>query len=258
VRRYLHIVGLFCLSNLGFWSHSWAQQNVYDEATILLKNELTGGIHIHANGWGLNVTKGQALTVDRTFTMGLEILGMKHPKEVKQFSQYLEEAKRFSYGKTKAFYVIRPTIGIRRKLTEKMRKNGAEISLQSSLGPSIGLTKPIYLEIIRIVNDGTPTRQISIERYDTDIHSIENINGRASVFKGFDQLKLRPGIFVDTGFLFEYSPYQRGVKAVEAGVMADFYFEEVPIMALEKNKQLFLNFYVNVHIGKKYNRSPKE
>jgi len=57
------------------------------------------------------------------------------------------------------------------------------------------------------------------------------------------------------GLDFEYSPYQTGVKGLEAGVMIDAFANPVEIMDLEeiKNKQIYFSFYVNLYFGKKYN-----
>lgn len=227
------------------------QQNVYDETTVLLKDEIMFGAHMHPKGWGLNFQVGKVNTVNRTMLYGIEILGMKHPKERKRFNPYYEDAKSFVYGKLNSMYIIRPTIGLKRVITEKLRKNGVEVSLNSHIGPSFAFTKPIYLEVFSLDDE---IFNIKVERYDPEVHSLSRINGRGSAFKGFDMLKFYPGIFVKTGLFFEYSPYQRGLTAVEAGAMADIYFEQIPLMALERNKEVFFNFYVNLYFGKKFNR----
>ncbi|MEO0403386.1 MAG: hypothetical protein AAF193_00805, partial [Bacteroidota bacterium] len=80
-----------------------------------------------------------------------------------------------------------------------------------------------------------------------------NIFGRASGLRGFDQLKFHPGGFVKFALNFEYSSEKNGIKAIQVGAIADIYPEEIPIMAdLSENSQFFLNGYVNILIGKKY------
>ena len=59
-------------------------------------------------------------------------------------------------------------------------------------------------------------------------------------------------------FNFEYSNEKDLMKGMEAGVVLDVYAQRVPIMANtesfeDQNKALFLNFYLNLFIGKKYN-----
>ena len=233
-----------------------AQQTIYDEPTILYGKSLQGGIHMHPHGWGLNIHGGKSLTVDKTFLYGIEVVGMKHPKEVKQPNRFFEDSRRFTYGKLNSFYIFRPMLGTKRMLTDKLRKNGVEVSLHASVGPSLGVTKPIYLEIRKEVD---LNRQIlSVEPYDPAIHNLTNIYGRASDFLGFDKLKLYPGLYTKLGMYFENSPSQKGIMGLETGVSIDAYLRQVPIMALEENKQFFFSFYINVFIGKRFNRTLDE
>lgn len=232
-----------------------AQQTIYEEPTTLFTKSLHGGVHIHPRGWGLNFAYGDIQSIDKTRYYSLEILGMKHSKEVKQVNSFSEDASAYSYGKLNAFYIVRPAIKVKRKITNKYRKSGVEVSLTTGIGPSFGLTKPIYLEIGGPVIPQLPP---SVERYNPEIHSVNNIRGKASALRGFDELKLWPGIHANTSLYFEMSPYQKQIKGVEAGVLVDAYLEKIPLMALEENNQFFFSFYINLFIGRKYNRSISE
>jgi hypothetical protein len=57
---------------------------------------------------------------------------------------------------------------------------------------------------------------------------------------------------------FELSPYQTQLKGLEAGIALDAFAEKVPLMAFEENNQFFFSFFVNLFIGKKFNRSISE
>lgn len=232
-----------------------SQQTVYDGPTILYEKSIHGGIHLHPKGWGLNFFSGDIQTVDKTRLIGIEILGMKHSKELK-LTPFDESAKGFSYGKLNAFYIIRPSYGVKRVLTDKLRKGGLEVSLVTAIGPSLGFTKPIYLEI-----DTDPRREIlnlSSERYDPDNHNTNNIHGKSSGFQGFSELRIRPGVYVKTSLFFEISPYKTQMKGVEVGAAVDAYSEKIPIMAFEENNQFFFSFFINLFIGSKYNRNDSE
>jgi len=235
-------------------SQASAQQTVYDEPTLLFKKSLQGGVHLHPRGWGLKFGYGDIRTVDRTVYYDIEIVGMKHPKE-ERLPSFNENAKRYSYGKLNALYIVRPTLTYKRMITDKLRKGGIEVSWISGIGASLGFTRPVYLEI-DIEPD--PTLVLNTERYDPERHTANNIFGRASSLRGFDELKFWPGIHGKAGLFFEFSPYQRQLKGIETGVSVDAFFDEVPIMALEKNQQLFFNFYINLLIGEKFNREITE
>lgn len=246
---------LICLF-FGFGLKSEAQQTIYDEATVIFTKSLQGGIHAHPRGWGLNFAYGDIKTVDKTVLYGIEILGMKHSKEVKQFNAFYEDAKGYAYGKLNAFYVVRPTISIKKVLTDKYRKGGVEVSLRSGIGPVLGFTKPIFLEIIRPIDQNRFT--LRTEKYDPEVHGVNNIYGKASALQGFDQLKIWPGVHARSSLYFELSPYQSQLKGLEVGAGVDAYLEEIPLMAFEENNQLFFSFFINLFIGKKFNRSISE
>lgn len=244
---------LFCALVLGV-ELAYGQQTIYEEPSLLFTKSLHGGVHIHPRGWGLNFYYGDIQSVDRTVYYGVEILGMKHVKERKELKSS-RDANAYAYGKLNSMYIMRPSIGFKRKLTDKFRKNGVEVSWRNSFGPSLAFTKPVYLEIKQ---EGEFIAPITVERYDPDEHFINNINGRASVLEGFGEIKLWPGAHVRTGLFFEFSAYQRVLKGIEVGMVLDGYLDEIPLMAFENNNQIFHSFYINVFLGKKYNRSISE
>ena len=43
-----------------------------------------------------------------------------------------------------------------------------------------------------------------------------------------------------------------GVKSIETGVTFDVYGKDVPIMAYTENKQVYINFYINLLYGRKW------
>ena len=103
---------------------AWSQQTVYDEPTILYGKSLQGGVHMHPHCCGVNLHAGKTKTVDKTFMYGVEFVGMKHPKESKQPNRFYEDSRRYTYGKLNSFYILRPMIGTKTMLTDKLRKNG--------------------------------------------------------------------------------------------------------------------------------------
>lgn len=233
----------------------FAQQTIYEEARVPFKREVYGGAMIHGDGWGLFLNYARHRTaVDRDL-FGLEIVGMKHPKEVKSFNPYYEDSRGYFYGKSNALLIVRPSYGKKHQITDKIRRTGVELSYVWGVGPSLGLLKPVYLEIG--VPDVVPYDRFVTERYDPQVHNVQNIYGRASWFKGFGELRLYPGGFARAGLNFEYSGQTTGIKAIEVGATMDVYPVQLPIMAeLEgvQNKQFFFEFYLALQFGKKYVR----
>ena len=231
---------------------SQAQQTIYEDGRSLYKKELYGGFIIHGDGWGLNFYSARHITARDRRVLGIEIIGMKHPKEIKSFNPYYEDALGYFYGKVNSLMIVRPTYGRKHQITDKIRNTGVEVNYVWGIGPSLGLAKPVYLQIGK---PEIPYQFIEVERYDPEVHYVDDIYGRASWFKGFGEMKLYPGLFGKFGFNFEHSGEQAGIKSIEAGVMVDAYPVVVPIMAeLEgvENKQFFMEFYVSLMFGKKF------
>lgn len=246
---------LIAILILFIYTSGYSQATIYDETTVIYKNEIHGGLQFHGHGWGFTFTKGYYKTAHSALQWSIDLVSMKHPKEIKSYNPYFDNAKPYSYGKENFLYMLRPMFGKRNIVTDKFRKNGVEFGYTYAIGASLGIAKPVYLEIGK---PEFPYEYIVIENYEPGEHFIEDIIGRASWTRGFDEMKLYPGVHTKFGLFVEYSPEQTGIKGIEAGVSLDAFPEDIPIMAtIEKgvpeNKKLFLNFYINLFIGKKYN-----
>lgn len=231
-----------------------AQQTVYDETRILYKKELHGGLIAHGDGWGANFFHGKHRTARSRRMIGIEIVCMKHPKEIKSFNPYYEDARGYFYGKLNSVLLFRPTWGRKELITDKLRKSGVEVNYVWGIGPSIAMLKPVYLQIGK---PSLPYETIAVERYDPQQHYPDDIFGRASWFKGIEGSTFRFGGFARFGLNFEHSGAAAGIKALEVGASIDVFPERLPIMAeLDgvENKQFFPELYLSVQFGKKYVR----
>lgn len=231
-----------------------AQDLFEDEAKIVYKHQVMGGLNLHASGWGINLAFLKNKTAFKARVIQFQFVGMKSHKEVKSYNPYYEDARSYFYGKQNNFYMLRPSWGYRKVLYDKLRRNGVEVSYIWSVGPSIGITKPVYLEIGQ---PSLPYQFVVVERYDVNDHFQENIYGRASGLNGFSEIKFHPGLHGRFAFIFEYSPKKTGVTALETGLAVDVYHKKIPIMALEnsENRWIFVNFYVSILFGKKFNKN---
>jgi len=228
------------------------EETIFDEATIIYKRSVYGGITLHTNGWGAHLTFGKSKTAFKSRILQFEVVGMKHIKEVRSFNPYYDDSRSYVFGKLNTLTVFRPTIGMRYVKFDKIRKSGVAIGYNWRVGPAIGLVKPVYLEIGQ--PETPPYQRIVVEKYDPEIHTVEEIFGRASFLKGLNELGINPGIHASFGLNFEYDPERSGLKGIEVGVNVDYYpLNEVEIMAFTDNYNLFVNFYVTLQFGKKFN-----
>ncbi|MGY6561173.1 MAG: hypothetical protein ACXITV_03640 [Luteibaculaceae bacterium] len=228
-----------------------AQDIEYDEASIVYRQQIKGGVLMHSYGFGATFHYGTNLAFNKKLLLHADVLNFRHPREVRRFNPFFDDGRGYFYGKLNHFYAVRLGYGIKKNLFEKSRFGAVGISYTLTGGPSLGLVRPVYLEI---VGPTLPFTSISTERYDPNRHSINNIYGRALGLRGFNDLQFEPGAFVKFGLNFEYSPVRVGVKALEVGVTLDAFLNEVPIMATEDNMQYFLGFYVTFQFGKNFNR----
>jgi hypothetical protein len=220
------------------------------EASLLYRKEFVGGVTIHTEGWGLNARFGQQITNLKKFSLGLDIVSIRHPKEKRVFNPAFDNGKGFRYGKANSLIAVRPTIGIRRIWFQKKRPQGVEIGYNFNVGPSLGLVKPTYLEIIYPTGDNYILLE---EKFDPNKHTVDNIYGRARFSKGFNEISLYPGAFAKFGLHFEYSnDDEESIQALEIGAMVDYYPKKIPLMVIADNYNFFLNFYVSIIFGKKY------
>lgn len=248
----VYIVFLWILAPILAYSQT-EEQTIFDEATIVYKHSVYGGAILHSNGWGAHITLGKSKSVFKSRILQFEMVGMKHVKEIRSFNSYSEHTRSYVFGKLNYFFVFRPTIGNRVVSFDKIRKSGVSIGYNWRVGPSLGFTRPVYLEI---AIPGTYSYQdVVVEKYNPSTHNYDDILGRAGGLRGFNELKLKPGIYGAVAINFEYDSNRAGLKGIEVGATVDYYpIDEVEIMAFAENYQLFVNFYVCLQIGKKFNK----
>lgn len=229
------------------------QASIYDDAArTLYSRENYGGPVLHGDGWGLQFFHGRYRTARDRHLFGAELVGMKHPKEIKSFNPWYEDSRGYFYGKQNSMLVFRAIYGHKHRITEKIRRNGVELNYIWGVGPALGLLKPVYLQIG--APRDPPYMSISVERYDPMAHFANNIYGRASWFRGLGEMQVRPGGHVRAALSCEYASDNTGVKALEVGATLDVFAEKMPIMAEVagvENKQFFLEFYIALQFGSK-------
>jgi hypothetical protein len=226
--------------------------NTYEDVKLLYRNEATFGLVVHTNGFGLNYRRGKHVTAMRKRVFEMEAVNYRHPKEVRITNPYYDHPKGYYYGKLNSFFILRPGIGYQNVIYTKPEHNGVEIRYVTFLGASLGLAKPVYLEILEdspILGDD---KIIVTEKYDPTKHFVDNIYGRGPFMRGFGELKIYPGGYAKFGLNFEYASLEDDVKSLEVGVCVDAYPKVVPLMANERNHQVLLSLYLNFSYGRKW------
>ncbi|MFT4525058.1 MAG: hypothetical protein ACI85F_001210 [Bacteroidia bacterium] len=222
----------------------------FDDRGILLKQEFTGGIMLHSQGWGINLRRSKNKTFKRKRVIELDVVSVTHPKEIKIPGSGNESFQSYVYGRTFQVLMTRLGYGRQNTLYERFDK-GLEIRYLYIVGFSAAWAKPVYLEII---DRNDQTGRVESVRYDYDnpLHRKDNILGASSFFKGFEKMVIHPGLYGKVGISFDYAKKQRSISTIEAGVIVDAYFDVVEQMAVARNNQVFVNLYISLNFGAKW------
>ena len=229
------------------------KRQVYD-------NEMTGGLMLHSRGFGINIRRMKFKDGYNKWGWEIDMANIRHPKEVKLQSQiYFSSNRSFVYGKLNGLYTIRFGYGRDKILVDKTDRGTISISWITMGGPSFGLLKPVFLEVYKD-DPGAPQAQIYTERYDPEIHNYVDINGQAPFFTGIEKTSLRMGLYLKTGFAFDFHLSDKKITTIEVGGIADYFpsyglykDEKVPIMYEVDNYNLWLQFYITFNFGGKWN-----
>ncbi len=240
------------------------QGEAIDGMQVLYKKEVYGGVSLNMNGYGAFITYGKYKGAYKLNLLSVDLNFVKHEKETKNWNQLNDpNARPYFYGKQNNFYTVRIAAGKKIILTPKLRSKGVQVAYSWQAGPSLGFTKPIYLEIIYFTDGPISQPYLEVEKFDPDIHYIDNIYGRASGLRGFDELKFHPGLFGKFAFNFDYSNDKQALKGIETGLAVDAFGKRIPIMAPKilddkpgnpRNHQVFVSAYINFFFGSKFDK----
>jgi len=222
---------------------------------IIYLNEFQAGFSFNTNGYTLTARRSWSPTA--FFERGFEadLVMIRHPKEINSYNPYYRAfgASSYAYGKLNSLYALRIGIGENHEIAEKIDIGSVEINYFYYGGISLGGVKPIYLEINKVYPLAPNNSDLVTERYDPNKHSLEDIYGGVLFTKGFSEMKFYPGIYAKFGLNFDYKISTKKIGTLETGMVVDYYFKEVPIMAKAKNYSYFLAFYISINFGKKWN-----
>ena len=97
-----------------------------EEVNILYRNEASGGLVVHSNGFGVTFKRGWHLTGYKKHLLDIELVSMRHPKQYKQANIFYADAKPFFYGKLNFAYFLRGGYGRQNVLYSKGERSGVE------------------------------------------------------------------------------------------------------------------------------------
>jgi hypothetical protein len=243
MKRFIFSILFFSLIGLG----TAAQGILNDEFQMIFYNEQTFGAFLNSNGMGLDFRFGKRLNArnQRLFEASFDYV--KHPKEYKTVISYDIYTRRFVFGKKNLFWELRGQIGNQHEIFNKHDFSSISIRLFYTGGFTVGFEKPIYYDILTFSSTGLVIDS-EIKKFDPGVHQY-NYGGHASFLKGFDEMKVIPGLTAKAGVSFEYSEKEPIVHAIEAGIALTVYPRDIEIMATEESQFLFFKMFAGYRFG---------
>ncbi len=226
---------------------------------ILYEKFSSAGLNITNSGFNFNYSHGDISNVKTRKFFEIEFASIHHPKEYRQtqdkgYSQVgIPNAKPFVYGKQNAFFNLNVSYGVYKELGRKADRAGVSVGIKMSVGLSLGILKPYYLQLLYPVDKFSA--ELRSEKYSENNKTLfldpNSIYGGSGFQYGIAQLKFVPGIHTKIGMHFDYAIYDEYLKAIEAGIFFNAYYKSVPIMVLKRNEQFYPGIYVGFDFGKK-------
>jgi hypothetical protein len=226
---------------------AFAQGDLNQQQKVFFRNEQTLAVLLNTDGFGLSYRMGKRKDFLNKSIIDFDLGTLRHPKEIKLSNPYYETPGTFVFGKINSVFFLRGGFGHQHEIYKKADLGGVAIRYFYSGGLVIALYKPIYYKILDPQSNGE--FNIVEEKFDVTKLDPTMIYGKSNFFKGFDELKILPGLFAKGGFNFEYSKEDKIIHAIELGVQVNAFPKEVPIMATQKNKAVFFSLFASYRFG---------
>jgi hypothetical protein len=255
----MRLAAIFILVGIAFVLPWKGYSQVLDEPVpdtvpdnVLLEKQWSLGGILHTNGWGIKFRKGKNRTALKQWMWELEFATYKSAKEVKTINPYFSDSRSYIYGKLNYLYFLRGGVGAQHILNRKPYWGGVQVSALYYGGLSLGITKPVYLYIVYFTSPDYDY-VIEEEKYNPEVHFLDNIYGRSSFLSHILNLGFYPGIYLKGGLEVDFGVKNRAVTAMEAGAILDYSPIPISIMAYNPKQSFFVTLYLGFNFGRRFN-----
>ncbi len=226
-----------------------------------LTQEMSGGFRLNSDGWALFVNRGFINEEEnKKIFLTIDLSEKKHPKETRTSGTLIDTFSikpiPYKYGKVNNFYQLKIGIGGSKELTGKLDKKSVLIYWVYNGGLSVGMLKPYYLDLWVPEGNGYVRKYEKYSEankdYFLDLNNRQTILGGSSFTKGIGEITIKPGLFVKSGFYFDYAASRKSFLGVEIGASLELYTQKIEIMKNTSNSAYFINFYADIRFGKRW------
>ncbi len=224
-----------------------------EDGTLIYNKQFLFGFKLNTDGWTGLYEHGKSKNITTTNTWFMEIGERKSHKEEKLTSigpDGFPSGNPLIYGKQNVFYNVNIGIGQQKLIGGKGPKNGVAVSAIYGGGFSAGLLKPYYVTVL----DSSGNGAVDVKYQgtgDSVFLDPTRLISSAGFTKGFNQIKVTPGVIAHAGLRFDYGRYNELLSAIEVGISAEYYIKDMPIMIYTTPKKFFYNTYVAIEFGKR-------
>ena len=219
-----------------------------EEGVITSRKHFAAGFKLINDGFGGWLEMGRARSVQKTFLFQLEISERKNVKEEKLQDAYGSSSP-LIYGKINFFYPVKLGFQEQFLLGNKGSKNGVSVTANIGGGVSLGLLRPYLVE----VDKGNGIYEfVGYNSPDSNYFLNGPIVGGPNFSQGWNQLKMKPGIYAKSSLRFDYGRYNEMLNAIEIGAFAEYYSSNIPQMIAIEPRKFFMGVYVGVCMGRRH------
>jgi len=219
-----------------------------EEGGLVYSKQSIFGVQLRTNGYGFFYELGKMKSNRKTNIYRIDFAESKNHKEEKLLGNSFF-GNSFIYGKRNYFYPLTLGFGQQYILGQKGNKNGVAVSAVYNAGISLGLLRPYYV-IADDLSSGE-SRTIKYTVADSALFLGETITGGGGFGKGWSEIKVKPGAFAKFAMRFDYGRFNESVSGLEIGMSAEMYASKIPIMLLQKDKNLFIQAYIAILFGRR-------
>lgn len=206
--------------------------------------ELSGGINISTNGYGIYFQSGFSEVNSKTKN-SITLYGhtIKHAQETRVKNEKYINPSPYVLGKINAGGGFGIDFTLHRQMGSH-QGNSPKLFLGASIGPILGIMKPYYVSFDK---PGEPN-QIIIQNEGL-LNKQDSIIGSVIWTKGLSELSNTPGIHFDLNFLVQWRNYNRAHKW-QNGIRINYFPEGLNIL-LRANNSYFISIYTQYGFNQK-------
>jgi hypothetical protein len=209
-------------------------------------------------GFGVNTNTNSGLLGGFSFLKTFQNrsfvnLDLTNTKDYREFdSPYSYNGKTYVEGKLNYLINFRPEYGRQWILLKQASDGGTSLNGRLATGPTIGIQKPYYVDIVYTdVSSGrTATKSVPMASALDNTYNKSIISGEGSLFSGFSEAKFIPGWHLKTALEFKFETLKQNYLAVETGFIVDYYSQPVEILNQTAPRSVYTTGYVTFFFGK--------